>query len=310
VTAVVDHDQRFKRLLKEFLPEFFGLFFFDWFDRFDFSKVSWLEQELFLDPPQGKRSTVDLIAQLPIRPSDQSRPNEPRQMTALIHVEVESSETVEPFRERMHDYHHYLSRKLGLDILPIAIYLNVGLDGRGTDAFEKWFWERRILCFEYDYVGLPGLPAQPFLEGDNALGIAWSALMKMPRQQRPLAAVEALDRIVASPESSARKHMLCECVQAYAPLDENQRIELNDLLNEPKREGVRAMNKTWTEEGIELGESRERLRMVRQLLETRFKTALNSAAVKRLSSRTPDELNQLSIDLLSANSLKELGLED
>jgi hypothetical protein len=51
---MADHDQRFKSLLKEFLAEFFELFFAEWYHRFDFSGVVWLEQELFLDPPQGK----------------------------------------------------------------------------------------------------------------------------------------------------------------------------------------------------------------------------------------------------------------
>ena len=38
-----DHDQRFKTLLKTFLPEFFALFFADWAETFDFSRVEWLE---------------------------------------------------------------------------------------------------------------------------------------------------------------------------------------------------------------------------------------------------------------------------
>jgi hypothetical protein len=242
---------------------------------------------------------------VPIHPSDPPRPNEPKLMTALIHVEVESGDSVEPFRQRMYDYRHYLSRKLDLDILPIAVYLNVGLEGRGVDTYEKWFWERCVLRFEYDYVGLPALPAHQFLDGGNALGIALSALMKMPRGLRPLAAAEALERIVASAESPARKHMLCECVQAYAPLDESQRLELNDLLMDPKREGVRKMGKTWSEEGQLLALQR----VTRKLLEAKFKTKLSSTVQERLSSRTPEELEQLAIDLLNANSLKELGLE-
>ena len=49
-----DHDQRFKTLLREFLPEFFELFFPEWAARFDFSSTEWLEQEAFLDPPGGE----------------------------------------------------------------------------------------------------------------------------------------------------------------------------------------------------------------------------------------------------------------
>ena len=50
---MADHDQRFKSLLKAFFAEFFQVFFPAWADRFDFSRVDWLEQEVFTDPPRG-----------------------------------------------------------------------------------------------------------------------------------------------------------------------------------------------------------------------------------------------------------------
>jgi len=65
---MVDHDQRFKVLLKAFFAEFFRTFFPEWADRFDFSRVDWLEQEVFTDPPRGERRSLDLVARLPLRP--------------------------------------------------------------------------------------------------------------------------------------------------------------------------------------------------------------------------------------------------
>ena len=62
-----DHDQRFKTLLREFLPEFFELFFADWAARFDFAGTEWLEQEAFLDPPGGEKRILDLVAKVPTR---------------------------------------------------------------------------------------------------------------------------------------------------------------------------------------------------------------------------------------------------
>ena len=44
---MVDHDQRFKSLLKAFFAEFFQVFFPAWAERFDFSRLEWLEQEIF-----------------------------------------------------------------------------------------------------------------------------------------------------------------------------------------------------------------------------------------------------------------------
>ena len=37
---MVDHDQRFKSLLKAFFAEFFQMFFPAWADRFDFSRAA------------------------------------------------------------------------------------------------------------------------------------------------------------------------------------------------------------------------------------------------------------------------------
>jgi hypothetical protein len=42
----VDHDQRFKELLREFFADFLHLFFADWAKRFDLTRIDWLDQEL------------------------------------------------------------------------------------------------------------------------------------------------------------------------------------------------------------------------------------------------------------------------
>ena len=54
----------------------------------------------------------------------------------LIHIEVESADTVEPLRRRMYEYFHHLTHVLGHDVLPVAVYLRVGLQGRGLDRYE------------------------------------------------------------------------------------------------------------------------------------------------------------------------------
>ena len=54
----------------------------------------------------------------------------------------------------MFDYYIQLRRDTGLPVLPIALFLRVGLDGTGWDTYEE-HWEQRIIRFEYAYVGLP-----------------------------------------------------------------------------------------------------------------------------------------------------------
>lgn len=302
----MEHDQRFKVLLKEFLREFLCLFFPDLLPHVDLAQVTWLHQEIYSSAPQGFTLTIDLLARVPLLPSaTRLGPGYPAFDAILLHIEIESSDTVEPFRKRMYQYFHFLTEQHGLTVLPIAVYLAVGLQGRGKDVYQVRIWDRTPLRFEYDYVGLPGLEGKDYLHQDNPLAMAWSALMRWPRHERARAAVEALDRIVASPESPARKMLLCECVQAYAPLEEDQRIELYSLLQQPERQGVRAMVKTWTEEARE-----DALRdLLLDQLETKF-PGFSESARQRLMEWPVEKLKELGRALLKAQSLQELGLED
>ena len=86
----VDHDQRFKILLREFFREFFELFFPKYAALFDFSQIEWLDKEVFTDPPTGKRRYLDLLAKIPLRQAlAGQRPGEANALLALIHVEIE-----------------------------------------------------------------------------------------------------------------------------------------------------------------------------------------------------------------------------
>src|SRR5262249_43848844 len=179
-----DHDQRLKVRLKEFFEQFFLCFFPAWAARFDFSDVTWLDKEVFLAPPQGEKRQLDLVARLRLRP--EAPPPQPglTDLLVLVHVEVESRESVQAFRPRMFEYYGQLRRGSQLPVLPIGLFLRVGLDGIGWDAYEESFWEHRLLRFEYAYVGLPALDAEPYATGEHLLGVALSVLMRVPAERR------------------------------------------------------------------------------------------------------------------------------
>src|SRR5437016_3849364 len=153
-----DHDQRFKTLLKEFLPEFFGLFFPDWAALFDFRHVEWLDKEVFADPPRGQRRFLDLVAKLRTRRATTSKAassSKSEAWVSLIHVEVESADRAAPLRERLFHYYTHLRAKHRLPVLPIAVYLRVGLQGLGIDAYVERFQDVEVIKFQYLYLGLP-----------------------------------------------------------------------------------------------------------------------------------------------------------
>ena len=167
-----DHDQRLKVLIKEFFEAFFLCFFPDWAARFEFVEIDWLDKELFLAPPQGERRQLDLVARLKLRPDSPAPRAGATDLVALVHLELESRASALAFRPRMFEYYIQLRRDTGLPVLPIALFLRMGLDGIGWDAYEEHFWEHQIVRFDYAYVGLPALEGELYATGENLLGVA------------------------------------------------------------------------------------------------------------------------------------------
>jgi hypothetical protein len=310
---MADHDQRFKSLLKTFFAEFFQAFFPAWAGRFDFSGVDWLEQEVFTDPPRGERRSLDLVARLPLRPGvppPAAIPAEPAdRCLTLIHVEIESQDTVAPLRPRMFSYYEQLRRRHGLPVLPIALYLRVGLDGIGWDVYEETYWDHRLLSFAYAYVGLPGLDGEQYVAGEHLLGVALTALMRVPPARRAAVHAEALRRLAEARENDYRRYLLLDCLEAYATLDEIQAQELGALLRTERYRGAQAMVMTTFEKGLQQGQQQGQRTMLQKQLEARF-GPLSPSARERFENLSPERLEALALELLEARSLQELGLED
>jgi len=186
-----------------------------------------------------------------------------------------------------------------------AFFLCVGLDGIGWDAYEEHFWEQRIVRFEYAYVGLPALDGEPYATGENLLGVALSALMRLPADRRAELYAEGLKRIAGSGENDYRRFLLAECLEAYAELDEAQKERLQTLLHAEAYQEVEPLMKTTYERGIEQGERRLTLR----LLEAKF-GPLSAEIKQQVEALSAEALAQVQLDLLKAQALEELCLDD
>jgi hypothetical protein len=288
-SASPDHDQRLKVLLKEFFEAFFQCFFPAWAARFEFTAIDWQDKELFLGPPSGERRQLDLVARLKLRPDAPPPRAGKTDLVALVHVEVESRASTVAFRPRMFEYYFRLRRDLELPVLPIALFLRVGLEGIGWDT----------------YVGLPALDGAQYARGENLLGVALSALMRVPAERKAELYAEGLKRIARSGENDFRRFLLAECLEAYAQLDEAQKEHLHALLQTEAYQEVEPLMKTTYERGIEQGERRLTLRQ----LEAKF-GPLSPKVQQQVEALSPEAMAQLQLDLLTAQSLEELRLSD
>ncbi len=297
------HDQRLKALLREFLQELIALLLPAWASRFDLSAVRWLEQEVFVDPPRGERRELDLVAHLGLR--------QPVGTTGetLIHVEVESGDSVTDLRSRMPGYHDFLGYKHGLPVLSAALYLGVGLQGRGWDQASEEYWEEGLGTTRWPYLGLPALDARTHVEGDNLLGVALSVLMRIGEEESAWLKARAMQRIATSTLTTYQRYLLMECIEAYLPLEGPHLEQFRQLLVTEDFKMARVLGKTSFELGKEEGLTEGQRALLRGLLEKRF-GKLSEAARQRLEEVPAARLEELGEALLGASSLAELGLED
>jgi hypothetical protein len=302
-----DHDQRLKVLLKEFFEAFFLCFFPEWAARFEFTEVDWLDKELFTAGSEGKRRQLDLVARLRLRPDAPPPRAGVTDLVALVHVEVESRVSALAFRPRMFDYYVQLRRDTEQPVLPIALFLRVGMNGIGWDVYAEHFWEQRIVRFEYAYIGLPALDGEAYATGENLLGVALSALMRVPADRRAELYAEGLKRIARSGENDYRRYLLAECLEAYAELDEAQKERLQTLLQTEAYREVEPLMKTTYERGIEQGIEQGERRSALRLMEAKF-GPLSPAVKRQVEALPPEALARLQIDLLTAQALEELSL--
>jgi hypothetical protein len=142
------------------------------------------------------------------------QPAEPERLLALIHVEIESPDRATNIKPRLPSYYIHLRETYGLPVLPLVLYLKLSLDGIGVDTYEEHFGDLCPLRFEYLYVGLPGLDAVQYVEGENWLGVALSALMRIPPEKAAWLGAEALKRLSVAPLNDQQRFLLADCVEA------------------------------------------------------------------------------------------------
>lgn len=308
-----DHDQWFKALIREFFADFLRLFFAEWAARFDLSAVEWLDPEVLPDPPDGSRHLLDLVAKLralePVEPGAEAG-----EWLALVHIEIESPDRTTRLKPRLPAYYVRLSDRFGHPVLPIVLYLNVALDGIGRDAVVRHFWDLEVLRLQYLYVGLPGLDAEAYVGRDNWLGVALSALMRIPPGRAADLGLEAVRRLREAGLNEQQAYLLSECVEAYLPVEEDELGRIRDTLDAESPPGgspvMRPRNKTTGDlmrESLLEGRRAATLELLEALLASRF-GSLPPESLAALRGLPDERLREIGTGILSAHSLEALGL--
>ena len=115
-------------------------------------------------------------------------------------------------------------------------------------------------------MGLPALDGEQYATGENLLGVALDALMRLPADRRAELYAGGLKRIAGSGENDYRRFLLAECLEAYAELDEAQRERLQALLHteayhevEPLMKSESGTEKRKREAKADMGKQKTRL---------------------------------------------------
>lgn len=322
------HDQLFKDLFRSFFPDLLRIA-----DRelaalipAGPESISFLDKEVFLETPEGRRREADLVAALSGRRGRQE---------VLVHVEIERR-----FRGdmgyRLWRYSHQLHVRYGRPVISIVMYLRGGPPGgERTDHVERAAdWE--VHRFRYLAFGLSKAPAEGLLDRPEPLAWAIAALARPGKIGRARLKLELLRKIALATLAEGERFLLTNCVETYLQLAGHEAEEYAAFRRAQKIPEIEAMELTWedrmatryTQKGMEQGVKKGLREGVKQgieqglrkgveqgvrdtllhLLERRFGQVSPSIRSRVGAIRSIEELRGLVDRTLEAKSIEELGL--
>lgn len=301
---MIDHDQLFKRLLREFFGEFVALFLPSVASYLDPTSIEFLDKELFTEKPPGEKRNADLVAKARFRG-----------VTAyfLIHVEPESSRRRKrgAFAWRMFDYFAMLTREHRLPVYPVALLSYDTPRDLEADSLRIEFPDKTVLEFRFTVIQLNRLNWRDYLQHDNPAAAALMAKMGFAPEERVEVKKECLRMIARLKYEPERTKFLGQFVDTYLRLNAEEQTKLKAALQKlPRREREATMEITtsWEEEGIVkgivIGEKRGLKQGLKQGLQH------EQDLVLRMLTRRLGPLNQrtqASIARLSFEQLENLG---
>jgi len=193
-------------------------------------------------------------------------------------------------------------------VLPIVVYLVPGAGGLTQETHTEVVFDRTVLRFEYDAVGLPDLEAEEYRDRANPLAPALSALMRPGPAGRLAQKMQALRRVLLSDVDEARKSLLVNVIETYLPLSATEALQFEALMGQEQAEEAREMLTIYEERGIIKGILRGKRDMLLRQLRRRFGDLPEHLEARVRSIEAPDELDDLLDRFVDARSLDEMRL--
>lgn len=166
-------------------------------------------------------------------------------------------------------------------------------------------------------MGLPGLDAIEYLRQGDEVAAALLSLMHVPIGQLPVVAAEAACRIADSLRNEQDKFLLLEMLEAYLQFaTAEQEQQYRQLLTREEYRKAYEMGVTTFEKGVQQGIEQGMQQGIEQAVERQRETtavmiekrfgSLTADVRERLHRLSADELNQLWLRLMDAETIEEL----
>ena len=290
----MDHDRLFKELLSTFFLDFIDLFCPELAVYLDRSSIEFLDKEIFTDVTHGEKHEADIIAKARFRGEE---------LGFLIHVEPQARRQ-DHFPQRMFTYFARFHEKYQLPVYPIAVFSFKTPREAEPAAYRVDFPDFAVLAFHFRVVQLNRLAWQDFVDRMNPVAAALMALMAMEPWEKAhvkLACLRLLAKLQLDP---ARRQLISGFIDQYLQLTMEQteefEVELQKILPEEKESVVEIMT-SWKKEGVELGERK----LLLHLLRTKVGEidSLTVQQIERLSTDRIESLGEAMMDFTSRNEL-------
>jgi hypothetical protein len=289
---MIDHDQLFKKLLREFFLEFVEVFLPAAWNYLDPTGIEFLDKELFTDLPLGEKRDADLVVKVRFKG---------QRAYFLIHVEPERARRRKrgEFAWRMFDYFALLTRDHHLPVYPVALLSYDKPRNLEADTFRVEFPDKTVLEFRFTVIQPNRLNWRDYLRHDNPAAAALMAKMGIAPEDRVEVKKECLRMIARLRIDREKTKFLARFVDTYLRLDAKEEEQFNAAIKKlPREEKEAAMElmTSWEEKGLQQGLQRERefiLRLLEQQVGTLSKRL--QATLKRLPIEQLESLGEAAI---------------